>query len=89
MSVEPSPFVDAALANAARVWERMLSEIYPEYDWVVEVRQPDALDRQHGAASSVGRDDAGAVRDHANTGRDGDDASTADTDHKHGFEEAA
>ena len=82
--------LDDALANAARTWEHMLSELHPEHTWVVTVGQFDDAERERRAAAMMpATGDARAGDDHPNSRLDRHDTPAARPSDEHGLDEAA
>ena len=78
------------LVNAARTWERILTDLQPEYAWTVTVGEGNRPVRPGDTTTRPRSHKASAVRDHPDTILRGDDgaAATGPPD-KHGLDEAA
>lgn len=87
MTNEPIP---VHLANAAKHWAEVLSQLHPEYSFVGVVKPLHRDEWDSGTTPTVGAvDDTGAVADDANTVCDGDALPAAGASDDDGFDEAA
>jgi hypothetical protein len=77
------------LLSAARTLEQILSELYPEHDWVVTIGEVEGTERQRDAATPVALDEAGAVANHSGPLAGGHSAAATDGEDDHGLDEAA
>ncbi len=76
------------LLSAAAAWERILTEMHPDQDWIVSVREH-GTDDEGLPAATVGVEEAGAVTHDPHTLGGRDDAPATDLANDHGLEKAA
>ena len=83
------PRLTAHLHSAARTLEQILSELYPEHDWVVTVGEVERPDRQGDAAARIPLDEAGPLADDPSPLTDGHPPAAADRHDDDGLDQAA